>query len=61
MSTERLQGLRGRLGRAAQRLADALARPKDEFIRDAARQRFELVLERLKSMSARLDGEIAEL
>lgn len=45
MNAERLRGLRDQLGRAVQRLAEALARPKDEFIRDAAIQRFEFTFE----------------
>ncbi|MDX1655575.1 MAG: nucleotidyltransferase substrate binding protein [Candidatus Competibacteraceae bacterium] len=45
MSTEPLRVRQEQLERAVQRLADALAQPKDEFIRDAAIQRFEFTFE----------------
>lgn len=62
MHAERLQGQRETFVRAAQRLADALAQPKDEFIRDAAIQRFEFTFEiAWKTLKSYLEREGLEV
>lgn len=45
MNAERLAEQLGFFAKATDKLADALARPKDEFLRDSAIQRFEFTFE----------------